>query len=49
MIRVTIDTTTLVSGFVRPGPPPSRLVTAWQQRLFALVITEHQIAEVART
>ena len=49
MIRVTVDTTTLVSGFVRPGPPPGRLVTAWQQRLFTLVIAEPLIAEVART
>lgn len=49
MIRVTIDTTTLVSGFVRPDPPPGRLIAAWQQGLFTLVTADPLITEVERT
>jgi putative PIN family toxin of toxin-antitoxin system len=49
MIRVTIDTTTLASGFVRPDPPPGRLITAWQRRLFTLVTAEPLLAELERT
>ena len=49
MTRVVIDTTTLVSGFVRPEPPPGRLIAIWQQRLFVLVTAEALIAEVEHT
>ncbi|HEX5417268.1 MAG TPA: putative toxin-antitoxin system toxin component, PIN family [Chloroflexota bacterium] len=49
MIRVPIDTTTLASGFVRPGPPPGRLIAAWEQRSFTLGTAEPLIAEVSRT
>lgn len=46
MIRVTVDTTTLASGFVRRGAPPGRLIAVWQQRLFTLVTAEPLIAKV---
>lgn len=49
MIRVTIDTTTLASGFLRPEPPPGRLLDAWRQRLFTLVTAEPLLDEVERT
>jgi len=49
MIRVTIDTTTLVSGFLRPEPPPGRLLVAWRQRLFTLVTAAPLLDEVGRT
>jgi putative PIN family toxin of toxin-antitoxin system len=49
MIRVTIDTTTLASGFVRPEPPPGRLLNAWRSRLFTLVTAEALLGEVERT
>lgn len=49
MIRVTIDATTLASGFVRPQPPPGRVLAAWRARLFALITAEPLLAELERT
>lgn len=44
-----MDTNVLASGFVRPEPAPGQLLLAWRERLYTLVISEHILAELART
>ena len=45
------DTNVLASGFVRTNPqsPPVQLVDAWRAQLFILLVSEHILAELART
>ncbi|MBI2953483.1 MAG: putative toxin-antitoxin system toxin component, PIN family [Chloroflexi bacterium] len=49
MITAVIDTNVLASGFVRPEPAPGQLLLAWRERLYTLVVSEHILAELART
>lgn len=52
MIDAVIDTNVLVSGFanyLRPTNTTRMLITAWQQQQFALIVSEHILAELSRT
>src|SRR3990172_6080021 len=51
MTRAVVDTNVLVSGFVRSNPQaaPSRVLDAWRLRLFALVTSDHILAELEAT
>lgn len=49
MIRATIDTNVLASGFIRPSPPPGRILQAWRLGVFAVVLSEHILDELERT
>ena len=46
-----LDTNVLASGFVRhhPASPPVQLVDAWRAGIYTLVISDHILAELART
>jgi uncharacterized protein len=46
MIPVTIDTTTLASGFVRPDRPPGQVLAAWFDRAISLVTSDPLIDEL---
>jgi putative PIN family toxin of toxin-antitoxin system len=48
-VRVVLDTNVLVSGFLYPGGPPSRLVAAWRAGAFEMLLSEFLIDELART
>jgi len=49
-MRVAVDTNTLASGVLGPlSSPPARLITAWREDLFTLVISEHILIELERT
>lgn len=51
MARVVLDANVLASGFTShaPSTPPVRALDGWRARLFTLVVSDHIIAEVART
>lgn len=51
MIAATLDTNTLVSGFVRrnPASPVVQVVDAWRQNRYTLVVSEFILAEFERT
>ena len=49
MIPTTVDTNVLASGFIRPEPPPGRILAAWRAGLFTLIISAHILDELART
>jgi len=49
VIVVVLDTNVLASGFVRPGPPPGRLLAAWRAGRFTLATSEHILAELSHT
>jgi uncharacterized protein len=49
VIAAVVDTTLLASGFLNPGPPPGRLLAAWRRAWYTLVVSEHILAELART
>jgi putative PIN family toxin of toxin-antitoxin system len=51
MITVVVDTNTLASGLVRRQPPTAvvQVVDGWRARKFRLAVSEHVIAELART
>jgi putative PIN family toxin of toxin-antitoxin system len=49
MICVTVDATTIVSGFLRPEPPPGQVLAAWRRRVLTLVTSEPLLDQIART
>lgn len=49
MTRVTVDATTIVSGLLRPEPPPGQVLVAWRRGMFTLVTAEPLLDQVART
>ncbi len=49
MTTAVLDTNVLASGFVRPEPPPGRLLAAWRAARFTLVVSEHILDELGRT
>jgi putative PIN family toxin of toxin-antitoxin system len=49
VIRATIDTNILASGFIRPGPPPGQILQAWRSAAFTLVLSAHILDELERT
>ena len=48
-MRLVLDTNVLVSGLLFPGGPPARLVAAWRNDAFELVISDFVIDELVRT
>ena len=48
-MRLAFDTNVLVSGLLFPGGPPARLVAAWRNDAFELVISDFVIDELVRT
>jgi len=49
VITAVLDTNVLASGFVRPEPPPGRILAAWQAGTFLLVVSHHILAELEHT
>jgi len=47
-VRVVLDTNVLLSGLMFPAGAPGRIVAAWQEARFGLVISVHQLAEIGR-
>jgi len=48
-VKLVLDTNVLVSGLLYPSGPPSRLVTAWRNDAFDLVVSDFLIDELVRT
>ena len=47
-MKVVIDTNVLLSGLMFPDGAPGRVVAAWRQARFELVISVPQLAEIGR-
>jgi putative PIN family toxin of toxin-antitoxin system len=47
-VKVVLDTNVLLSGLMFPDGAPGRLVAAWREARFELVVSVHQLAEIAR-
>lgn len=48
-MRLVLDTNVLASGLLFPGGAPSRLVAAWRNDAFELVVSDFLPDELART
>jgi putative PIN family toxin of toxin-antitoxin system len=48
-VKVVLDTNVLLSGLMFPDGAPGRVVAAWREARFDLVISVHQLAEIGRT
>ena len=47
-MKVVLDTNVLLSGLMFPDGTPGRVVAAWRDTRFDLVISVHQLAEIGR-
>lgn len=47
-MKVVLDSNVLLSGFARPAGMPGRIISAWDNHSFEVVISEFQLAELAR-
>jgi len=47
MLRAVLDTNVLVSGFISPNGTPARLISAWRERNFELVVSPAILEELA--
>ena len=47
-MKVVLDTNVLLSGLMFPDSAPGRVVAAWREARFDLVISVHQLAEIGR-
>lgn len=47
MLKVVLDTNVLVSGLISPNGTPARLINAWRERKFELVISPAILEELA--
>jgi putative PIN family toxin of toxin-antitoxin system len=47
-VRVVLDTNVLVSGLMYPRSVPGRIVGAWRESRFDLVLSLEQLAEIGR-
>ena len=47
-MKVVLDTNAMLSGLMFPGGAPGRVVAAWREGRFELVISVHQLAEIGR-
>lgn len=47
-MRVVLDTNVLLSGLMYPGSTPGRVVHAWREARFELVMTVEQLSEIGR-
>jgi putative PIN family toxin of toxin-antitoxin system len=45
-VRVALDTNVLLSGLMYPASTPGRLVRAWRETRFELVMTVEQLSEI---
>jgi putative PIN family toxin of toxin-antitoxin system len=48
-VRVVLDTNVFLSGLMFPDGAPGRIVAAWREARFHVVISVHQLAEIGRT
>ena len=48
-MRVVLDSNVLLSGLMYPDGTPGRIVRAWREGHFDLVISLQQIEEIGRT
>jgi len=48
-VKVVLDTNVLLSGLMFPDGAPGRVVAAWREARFNLVISMDQLAEIGRT
>ena len=49
MRRITLDANVLAPAFIGEGGASTRLIGMWQEGIFALVLSEHLLQELART
>lgn len=49
MMRIVIDTNVVLSGLVKPDSVPGRVLRAWRDGSFRLVLSEFLIDEIAAT
>lgn len=49
MTRVTLDANILAPGFTGRGSASAQLIDRWRAKRFDLVVSEHVLAELART
>lgn len=49
MMRVVIDTNVVFSGLIKPDSVPGRVLRAWRDGEFRLVLSEYLIDEIAST
>ncbi len=47
MMRVVIDTNVMLSGLIKPGSVPGRILRAWRDGSFRLVLSEFLLEEIA--
>ena len=47
-MKVVLDTNVLLSGLMFPDGAPGRVVAAWREARFELVVSVHQLAEIGR-
>ena len=47
-MTVVLDTNVLVSGLMYPKSSPGRIVSAWREGRFDLVVSVHQLTEIGR-
>ena len=47
-MKVVLDTNVLISGLAYPSSAPGRVVHAWREGRFDLVISKEQLAEIGR-
>ncbi len=47
-MKVVLDSNVLLSGLARPDSEPGKIISAWDNHSFEVVISEFQLAELAR-
>jgi putative PIN family toxin of toxin-antitoxin system len=47
-MRIVLDTNVLLSGLIQPRNIPGRIVKAWQEAQFELVVSHYQLVEIGR-
>jgi len=47
-VKVVLDTNVLLSGLMFPDGAPGRVVAAWREARFDLIVSIHQLAEIGR-
>lgn len=47
-MKMVLDTNVLLSGLMYPNGPPGRVVRAWREAQFALVLAVEQLSEIDR-
>jgi putative PIN family toxin of toxin-antitoxin system len=47
-VKVVLDTNVLLSGLMFPDGAPGRVVAAWREARFDLIVSVHQLAEIGR-